>query len=190
MSGFPERRQVSPLFSIVVPAFNLPDGLRACLSALNLQSLPGGQFEIIVVDDGSEPPLADVVRAFHDRLEVTYLRVPNRGPAIARNQGARAATGRYLALTDHDCLPAAQWLEALLEGFDRNPMCLLGGSKHNGLPGNLYSTAHQLASNFAERWFREAAGNPGYFTTNNMAVPREAFLQIGGFNEALPFAHE
>jgi GT2 family glycosyltransferase len=173
-----------------VPAFNQPDGLRACLSALNHQSLPKCQFEVIVVDDGSEPPLADVVSAFHDRLAVKYLRVPNRGPAIARNHGARAATGRYLAFTDHDCFPAPQWLTALLEGFDRSPMCLLGGSKHNGLPGNLYSTAHQLASNFGEQWFREAAGNPGYFTTNNMAVPREAFLQIGGFNEALPFAHE
>jgi GT2 family glycosyltransferase len=100
------------------------------------------------------------------------------------------ATGRYLAFTDHDCLPDPQWLMALSEGIGSHPACLLGGPKQNGLPGNLYSTAHQLASNFAEQWFRKAAGDTGYFTTNNMAMPRDAFLQIGGFNEALPFAHE
>jgi GT2 family glycosyltransferase len=173
-----------------VPAFNQPDGLRACLTALSLQSLPKGQFEVIVVDDGSEPPLAEVVRAFDDRLAVNYVRVANRGPATARNHGARAATGRYLAFTDHDCVPAPQWLAALLDGFARNPACMLGGPKYNGLPGNVYSTAHQLASNFAEHWFRERRSHSAYCTTNNMAVPRERFVQIGGFNEALPFAHE
>jgi GT2 family glycosyltransferase len=173
-----------------VPAFNHPNGLRACLSALQLQSLPASQFEVIVVDDGSQPPVADIVEPFRDRLEVRCLRVSNSGPASARNQGARAAHGQYLAFTDHDCLPHPQWLTALLDGFRRHPTCLVGGPKHNGLPGNLYSTAHQIASNYAEQWFRDAAGDSAYFTTNNMAMPRQAFLQIGGFNEALPFAHE
>jgi hypothetical protein len=67
---------------------------------------------------------------------------------------------------------------------------MLGGPKHNGLPGNLYSSAHQIASNYAEQWFRGSTGVAGYFTTNNLAVPREAFLKIGGFNESFPFAHE
>jgi GT2 family glycosyltransferase len=142
------------------------------------------------VDDGSDPPLASVVEGFRDQLAVSYLRVSNGGPAIARNRGARAATGRYLAFTDHDCVPDPQWLAALRDGFNRNPTCLLGGPKYNGLPGNLYSAAHQLASNYAEQWFRRAPGNSGYFTTNNIAVPRKTFLQVGGFNEALPFAHE
>lgn len=143
------------------------------------------QFEAIVVDDGSEPSLANVVQEFTKRLQTTYLRVPNGGPAMARNHGARGAKGRYLAFTDHDCLPAAEWLSALRDGFSAEPGRMLGGPKHNGLPGNLYSSAHQIASNYAEQWFQG-----GYFTTNNLAVPRAEFLKIGGFNESFPFAQE
>jgi GT2 family glycosyltransferase len=80
-------------------------------------------------------------------------------------------------------------LSALQEGFAGKPAYMLGGPKHNGLPDNLYSSAHQIASDYAEQWFRGSTG-AGYFTTNNLAVPREAFLNIGGFNESFRFAHE
>jgi GT2 family glycosyltransferase len=81
-------------------------------------------------------------------------------------------------------------LAALRDGFSAHRGCLLGGPKQNGLPDNLYSSAHQIASNFAEQWFRDSTGTPGYFTTNNLAVSREEFLTIGGFNESFPFAQE
>ena len=142
------------------------------------------------MDDGSTPPLAPVVARFSDRLRITYTRVSNGGPAAARNHGAHDAKGRYLAFTDHDCLPAPEWLSALRDSLARNPESLLGGPKKNGLPNNCYSSAHQIASDYAERWFRSATGGDGYFTTNNLAVPREVFLDIGGFNESFPFAHE
>jgi glycosyltransferase involved in cell wall biosynthesis len=177
-------------FSVIVPAFNKPAGLRDCLKALARQSFPAERFEVIVVDDGSVPPLAPVVQEFGARLQTTYIRVKNGGPAAARNHGARAARGRFLACTDHDCVPAANWLSALHDGFARHPECLLGGPKENGLPDNLCSTAHQIASDYAEQWFRRSADRGGYYTTNNLAVPREAFLRIGGFNTAFAFAHE
>ena len=185
------RVEQSELFiSVIIPAFNNPDGLRACLAALTRQSIPARQFETIVVDDGSSPPLANVVDEFSGQLEIACIRVRNAGPAIARNHGARAAKGRYLAFTDHDCLPTAEWLLAFRDGFSTNHECMLGGPKHNGLSGNIFSCAHQIASNYAEEWFRDSTGVPGYFTTNNMAVPREVFLSMGGFNESFPFAHE
>jgi GT2 family glycosyltransferase len=87
-------------------------------------------------------------------------------------------------------VPAASWLSALRDGFDANPGCMLGGPKQNALPHNLYSSAHQIASNYPEEWFRSATDIAGYFMTNNLAVPREVFLSIGGFNESFRFAHE
>ena len=143
-----------------------------------------------MVDDGSTPPLESVVESFKDRLQVDYIRVPNRGPATARNHGARAARGRYLAFTDHDCAPAPEWLTALRDRFSASPDVMLGGPKENGLSANPYSSAHQIASNYAEQWFRRVPGGGTYFTTNNLAVPRETFLRLGGFNESFSFAHE
>lgn len=182
--------QTEIFFSVVIPAYNEPAGLRACLTALTHQSFPLQRFETIVVDDGSLLPLADSVAAFEDRLAVKYIRVRNGGAAAARNHGARAAKGRYLAFTDHDCAPAREWLSALSEGFAKHPDRMLAGPKVNGLPGNPYSSAHQIASNYAEEWFRAAEGAARYFTANNLAVLRERFLEIGGFDEALRVAHE
>jgi len=182
--------QPQPVFSVVIPAYNEPEALRACLAALTGQSFPMRQFEAIVVDDGSVPPLANVVQSFGDRLQVTCISVPNGGAAAARNHGAQAALGRYLAFTDHDCAPAPQWLSVLYDEFIANAGRMLGGPKVNGLPDNVYSSAHQTASNYAEDWFRGASGGPPYFTSNNLAVPREMFLNIGGFDESLRVAQE
>ncbi|MGZ9005506.1 MAG: glycosyltransferase [Burkholderiales bacterium] len=182
--------QAELMFSVIIPAYNDPSGLDACLTALGAQSFPMHRFDAIVVDDGSTPPVANVVERFTGRMQLTYIRVPNRGPAVARNRGARIAKGRYLVFTDHDCVPTPHWLSALHEAFLAHPDCLLGGPKRNGLPDNVYSTAHQIASNYAERWFQTAPGATGYFTTNNVAIPREAFLRTGGFDEAFSFGHE
>ncbi len=176
------------LISVIIPAFNNPDGLRTCLDALKRQTAATREFEAIVVDDGSSPPLANVIQDFRDCLQVTYIRVSNRGPAAARNRGAAAAKGCYLAFTDHDCVPAPEWVSALRDAFAAMPDCMLGGPKQNGLPDNLYASAHQIASNYAEQWFRGAPA--GYFTTNNLAVPRKRFLEMGGFNESFRFAQE
>ena len=182
--------QAELVFSVVIPAYNKPEALRACLTALTRQSFPLRQFEAIVVDDGSVTPLENVVQSFSDRLQTICIRIPNGGAAGARNHGARAAKGCYLAFTDHDCAPASEWLSALYDAFIANPDHMLGGPKVNGLPDNVYSSAHQTASNYAEDWFRGALGAPPYFTSNNLAAPRDVFLKIGGFDESLRVAQE
>ena len=135
-------------------------------------------------------PLANVVQSFGDRLQVSCISVSNAGAAAARNHGARAASGHYLAFTDHDCAPAPEWLSVLYQEFMANSDRMLGGPKVNGLPDNVYSSAHQTASNYAEDWFRGASGIPPYFTSNNLAVPRAVFLKIGGFDETFRVAQE
>ena len=71
---------------------------------------PQDRFEVIVVDDGSEPPMDSVVSFFRDRLELVLLSQANSGPAAARNTGAAQAKGKFLAFTDDDCTPAPDWL--------------------------------------------------------------------------------
>ncbi len=78
--------------AIVVPSHNRPGQLASCLDALVRQDIK--DYEIIVVDDGSAPPLNDVCLKYGDR--VCCVRQQNAGPAAARNRGTTEATAELL----------------------------------------------------------------------------------------------
>jgi len=101
------------VFSVVIPTCNRPSRLRACLESRVRVEYPRAQFEVIVVDDGSSTSLKEIVSDYEPHLNITLLVQSNRGPAAARNAGARRAKGRFLAFTDDDCRPAPDWLGAL-----------------------------------------------------------------------------
>jgi GT2 family glycosyltransferase len=173
-----------PDFSIIVPTFNRPAELAACLQALALLEYPQDRFEIIVVDDGGALPAAPVISRFQPGLEINSLRQDRGGPAAARNAGARIGRGRYLAFTDDDCLPAPAWLSALATSLRSNDNSLVGGRVLNAIVENPYSTASQLIVDFAYTHYRSDQGQPRFFSSNNMAMPAEAFHKIGGFDAA------
>jgi GT2 family glycosyltransferase len=84
-----------PAVSVVIPTCGRPELLKRCLDALEAQSLPASEFEIIVVDD-------------------THSR---HGPAAARNKGWRRARAPIVAFTDDDTVPDRHWLERGLAAF-------------------------------------------------------------------------
>jgi glycosyltransferase involved in cell wall biosynthesis len=100
------------LVSIIIPAYNAERTLGECLDGCLAQGYPNT--EVIVVDDGSTDGTERVARA----RNVGYIRQENGGPAKARNTGAREAEGEIIAFTDSDCIPEANWIEALIETFD------------------------------------------------------------------------
>jgi cellulose synthase/poly-beta-1,6-N-acetylglucosamine synthase-like glycosyltransferase len=170
-----------PLVSVIVPVFQDPEGIRSCLRGLEQQSLPAEQFEVVVVDNGSVPPLAapeTVLRLI--RLE----RCLAPGAYAARNAGVRAARGTYLAFTDADCVPDPRWLESgvrALETAGRD--VLIGGEVRFLEPArrtavSLYQTCagFQQAENIAGR---------GFSATANLFCSRHAFDRIGPFAESL-----
>ena len=91
------------MISVVVPTRDRPEALARCLDALARQHTPETQLEIVVVDDGggAVAPGAQLLRA------------GGRGPAAARNLGARAARGEVVCFLDDDCVPAPGWARAL-----------------------------------------------------------------------------
>lgn len=98
------------LVSVIIPVYNGGNTLTACLRALTAQSLPRDQFEIIVVDDGSQDNSVSIARQFN----VQCVTLTHRSAPIARNAGARLSRGQWIAFTDHDCLPSQHWLKTLL----------------------------------------------------------------------------
>jgi glycosyltransferase involved in cell wall biosynthesis len=175
-------------FSIVIPAHNRPKQLGQCLEAIATLKFPLTRYEVIVVDDGSTDDLAPVVVPLLDRLRITLLRQPNSGPAAARNAGAAVATGRYVVFTDDDCRPAPEWLRALADKLAVNPECAIGGKIANGLPENLFSTASQVMVEYLYRQWNRDPDDAFFIASNNLAVARARFVEIGGFDVTFPLA--
>lgn len=90
----------APLVSVIIPAYNRSRFLKTCLKSLKRQTYKN--FEVVFLDDGSRPPLLNIVRKMaFERLTYVYFK-SNQGPAAMRNAGLRMARGELLALLDSD----------------------------------------------------------------------------------------
>ena len=97
--------------SVIMPCYRTPAPvLERTLAALEGQTWPRELFEVVIVDDGSEPPLAPPPSP----LNVRVVRQQRRGFGIARarNTGVRAAAHGIILFLDGDSLPEAGWLAA------------------------------------------------------------------------------
>ncbi|MFL5617310.1 MAG: glycosyltransferase [Gemmatimonadaceae bacterium] len=194
MSDRPERqhdqpRRPGPRFTVIVPTFNRPASLAACVAALRALERPGGTLEIVIVNDGGRPPTADVMQITvgDPALELRVVEQRNAGPAKARNTGAAEARGEWLAFTDDDCLPDRGWLTAFDAVLRATPDALVGGRTVNALPDSMFADTSQRLADFVSSYF--AGGAAGrFFTSNNLAVARDTFLAAGGFDIRFPFS--
>lgn len=180
---------VSPRISVIVPTCNRPGQLRDCLTALSLQTYPHADFEVVVVDDGSEPPVADVAAIFGDTLDARVIRQARQGPAAARNTGVASARGAIIAFTDDDCRAAPDWLEKLLARLAGAGERLVGGRVVNALDDNVFASTSQLILEMAYA-HHDADGSARFLNSNNMAVTADSLVRLGGFDPTFRVAAE
>jgi len=105
---------VGPDLSVVVCCYNGADGLRSTLDRLNRQTIRD-RLEVIVVDDGSTPPIEDADVMSTGALLIRHPR--NLGLGAARNTGIAACQAPIVAFTDDDCRPVPAWAELLLSAY-------------------------------------------------------------------------
>jgi GT2 family glycosyltransferase len=149
---------------------------------------PRADFEVIVVDDGSQVSLEAVIARFQEQLNLKFLRQDNAGPAKARNTGAAQAQGKFLAFTDDDCMPAPDWLTNLAARFATADDSMIGGRTLNALPENLYSTASQVLIDYLYKYYNTSSHPVSFFASNNLALPADLFHALGGFDTTFPLA--
>jgi GT2 family glycosyltransferase len=169
--------------SVVIPAHARIAKLQVCIEALAAQTLPRDSFEVIVCDDGSPDPIAPALERFRDRLTLIVVRQERRGPAAARNEGARHASGTLLAFTDDDCVPEEDWLEHLVANIQRHPGHLIGGSIVNLLTDDPYATATQLITSCVYDYYARHPTGARFYSTANLAIPTSRFWLLNGFSE-------
>lgn len=175
-----------PSVSVVVPTYRRAAVLRGCLEALAAQDYPVSNCEIIVVDDGGD--FNPAVVAGLPGPPVRLVPQPHRGPASARNTGARLGTGELLAFTDDDCRPRPDWLTRMAEAHEAHPGALVGGAVVNALTANPFAQASQDLVSFLLDYFPRARALRPFFTSNNMACHRDRFLAVGGFDDTFPLS--
>lgn len=173
-----------PSFSIVIPTYERPAQLAACLQALARLDYPSEKFEVIVVDDGSARSPESVIEKFRGQLDIRPLAQKNTGPAGARNFGAAHARGEFLAFTDDDCAPEANWLRALASCFSQTPDHLVGGRTLNALALNPYSATSQLIIEVVYAHFNADPEDARFFASNNLALSAALFREMQGFNKS------
>jgi glycosyltransferase involved in cell wall biosynthesis len=172
----------SPLASVVIPTRNRPQAVEHCLDALAGQTMPPGSFEVLVVDDGSEPTLVLDPARWASKISLKLIHQKNTGPAGARNRGVAEARGEFLAFTDDDCLPTPTWLEKLIDALRENPEAMVGGSTFNGLKENPFSETSQLILEMVYEHFNCTPANAYFFASNNVACRRDRYIASGGFD--------
>jgi cellulose synthase/poly-beta-1,6-N-acetylglucosamine synthase-like glycosyltransferase len=163
--------------SVIVPARNAQPTLGACLAALRQEGVPGAQAELFVVDDASTDETARI--AAHWGAHV--LHADGRGPAAARNLGARAAHGQIFVFLDADTAPRPGWLAELVAPFD-DPCVVAVKGRYHTRQRSLVARFSQVE--FEEKYARlERARQIDFVDTGTAAFRRSAFLEAGGFDE-------
>lgn len=165
--------------AVVVPTRNRSARLTRLVAALEAQTLPAEDFEVVFVDDASDDgtvaALEGMARATSLNLRV-ISRADRAGPAAARNEGWRATSAPVVAFTDDDCIPSPQWLVSGLTALGRDP--------HVGvLQGATLPEDGEPLDGFVATRVIEAP--TAFFEACNLFLRREALEQSGGFDEEL-----
>lgn len=173
------------VWTVVIPTFQRPSSAARAARAAVAMSTPPGGFEIVMVDDGGGDDLGEA-RAAGPIVRIT--RKDNGGPASARNHGVREARGSKIAFLDDDCTPASDWLLAFDRALARHPGALVGGRTVNALKGSALSAASQDVVDWMYAEVNEPGGESRFFTSNNIALEKDVFVNHGGFDETFGLA--
>ncbi len=163
--------------SVVIPHLNEPAHLERCLRSLDRQRGGRVAFEVIVVDNGSRMPVAEICRAFPG---VRLAAEPVPGPGPARNRGAALAKGEIIAFIDADCVVHQGWAEAIVEAFRVPGVDVVGGDIRI-LPRSAQRTALEAYEDLYSYRARLFVERHGYAATGNMAVRADVFRRVGPF---------
>jgi GT2 family glycosyltransferase len=159
--------------SVVIPTCHRNDLLAKCLDCLapGEQTLSQRDYEVIVTDDGSSTTAEAMIRERYPWA--CWVSGPRKGPAANRNNGARYASGEWLAFTDDDCLPKPFWLEAYGSAIKPSTRVYEGRTVcETGIRSPLETAPLNSGG--------------GYLWSCNMLIERELFNSLEGFDESFP----
>ncbi|MBR5690212.1 MAG: glycosyltransferase family 2 protein, partial [Prevotella sp.] len=185
-------------YSIIVPVYNRPDEVDELLQSLCEQNFK--DFEVIIVEDGSQVPCKAVCRRYEDRLDLHYYYKENSGPGQSRNYGAERAQGDWLIVLDSDVVLPSDYLENVKNSEASPGGGRLEGASAWGGPDAAHvsftpvqkAISYSMTSFFTTGGIRGASPQSGgvrgaldkFFPRSyNMGIRREVYQELGGFSK-------
>ncbi len=162
--------------SVIVPVYNGGEALRRCLRALNASTYQ--EYELIVVDDFSTDPSADIAR---DEGAVVLKMDKQSGPAACRNLGAESAKGEVLLFVDADVVARKETLSRVAMDFleHTDTAAVFGSYDTEPAQQNFLSQYKNLLHHFVHQSSETEAST---FWAGCGAIRREIFFSVGGFD--------
>ena len=178
----------SVTISVVIPAYNSIGVLPTVLNALQQQTLAFSLFEVIIVDDGSTDGTETIVHGLGLPDSFHYVRQQNSGAATARNYGASLARGQYLLFLDSDVVPDPDLLSAHLECHQAHERALVVGRTRvwTGYQDAVFYRLMGKAIFAFDLGEQEVPIGYQEVISRNLSLARDAFQEIGGFDESFP----
>lgn len=167
----------SDLISIIIPHYQDLDRLDRCLTALQVQN-GGLNHEIIVADNNSPCGRAAVEACIAGRAQLIVETEKGAGPA--RNAGVRASRGDWLAFTDCDCLPDANWLANGIRALGKHDY--VGGRVVVSLANPAAATATEAFESVFAFDNRRYVEQKQFTVTANLFCARAQFDLVGPFH--------
>jgi glycosyltransferase involved in cell wall biosynthesis len=175
------QRSNKPLVSVIIPTHNRDWIVKEAIDSVLAQDF--SDYELIVVDDGSDDRTPEILEAYKDQIAVIHQ--ANRGVSAARNRGIAAAAGRLIAFLDSDDLWLPQKLSAQVNFFAENPDALICQTEErwvrNGMRVNPKKRHHKFSGMIFERSLALCLVSP-----SAVMIKKRLFDTVGVFDEDLP----
>ena len=172
-------------YSIIVPVFNRPDEVDELLESLTMQEEK--DFEVIIVEDGSQIPCKEVCEKYTESLNLSYYYKDNSGPGQSRNYGAERAKGEYLLILDSDVVLPKGYLLAINAELEHQPADAFGGPDcaHDSFTDTQKAISYSMTSFFTTGGIRGGKKKLDKFYPRsfNMGIRREVYQELGGFSK-------
>jgi glycosyltransferase involved in cell wall biosynthesis len=176
-------------FSLIIPVYNRPGEIDELLESL-CESDYKGDFEVVVIEDGSSEKCENIVKKQGSKLTISYYYKENSGPGDSRNYGMKKAKGDYFIIFDSDCIIPRKYLNEVDKALKQNYVDCFGG------PDRALDSFSdiQKAINFAMTSFLTTGGIRGGSEkidkfqprSFNMGLSRKAFEASNGFGNIHP----
>jgi len=188
---------MSQTLSVIICTYNRARLLEPTLEALVNQTVPKKDYEVIIINDGSNDATEEVVDAYKKRMVLKYLYQDNTGPAVARNQGILLSAGEFIVFLDDDLKPTPGFLKEHLKSHWQLPDPRIGILGHiewaPNLPinplmdfiageGGLLTSYKQMP--------QHSDLNYQYFWVGASSCKKRFLLDHGLFNQAFKFGIE
>jgi glycosyltransferase involved in cell wall biosynthesis len=164
------------LATIQLCTYNRAHLLGRVLDACFEQTAPAGDYEVVLVDDGSSDETAAVIAAARGRATCafTVISQANAGLAKARNAGIAKARGERIIFIDDDVLPVPAFVAEHLRSHRARPAAIVRGAVINTASFERLPAPNWTPANYSAN----------YFWTTNVSVPLATIRELGNFTEA------